>query len=62
MEQSIRLIDEQIRDLESRMLDPAFCEGTASACSRISGYYRPVECWNSGKRSEYSERTPYISL
>jgi hypothetical protein len=59
MEQSIQLIEEQIRDIESRMLDPAFCEGTASTCSRISGYYRPVECWNAGKAGEYSQRLSY---
>ena len=25
--------------------------------SRVSGYYRPVENWNPGKRQEFSERT-----
>ncbi len=24
--------------------------------SRISGYYRPVEQWNKGKQSEFSDR------
>ena len=27
--------------------------------SRIVGYYRPVNCWNEGKKQEYKERNPY---
>lgn len=29
--------------------------------SRVAGYFRPVNQWNSGKREEYNERQP-ISL
>jgi ribonucleoside-triphosphate reductase len=27
--------------------------------SRIVGYYRPVQHWNTGKRQEFSERNTY---
>ncbi|RJR31903.1 MAG: hypothetical protein C4574_00690 [Candidatus Latescibacterota bacterium] len=27
--------------------------------SRIVGYYRPVQCWNEGKKQEYAERNKY---
>lgn len=27
--------------------------------SRVAGYYRPVQCWNVGKRQEFSERRTY---
>lgn len=29
--------------------------------SRISGYFRPVNQWNAGKRSEFSERV-YLDI
>ena len=28
--------------------------------SRVVGYYRPVAQWNSGKKSEFADRKPYI--
>ncbi len=30
--------------------------------SRIVGYLRPVEQWNDGKKSEFSDRTEYNKL
>ncbi len=27
--------------------------------SRVVGYYRPVQCWNVGKKQEFSERNTY---
>ena len=27
--------------------------------SRVMGYFRPVESWNIGKKSEYKDRLPY---
>ena len=29
--------------------------------SRIVGYYRPVQHWNTGKQQEFSERNTYES-
>lgn len=35
------------------------CGETAEVYSRITGYYRPVQNWNDGKRQEYDERKEY---
>ncbi len=35
------------------------CGGQAEVYSRIVGYYRPVQNWNLGKKSEYSERKSF---
>ena len=26
--------------------------------SRVVGYFRPVDCWNDGKKSEFEDRAP----
>ena len=35
------------------------CGKTTEVYSRITGYYRPVQNWNDGKRQEFSERKVY---
>jgi len=35
------------------------CQGPCEIWSRIVGYFRPVDQWNKGKKSEYAERTEY---
>ena len=35
------------------------CGEESEVYSRIVGYYRPVQNWNHGKKSEFGERTPY---
>ena len=35
------------------------CGSPAEVYSRITGYYRPVQNWNDGKREEYDERVEY---
>lgn len=35
------------------------CGKSAEVYSRITGYYRPVQNWNDGKREEYRERRVY---
>ncbi|HPG92148.1 MAG TPA: ribonucleoside triphosphate reductase [Clostridia bacterium] len=35
------------------------CGAKAEVYSRITGYYRPVQNWNDGKREEYCERQNY---
>ena len=35
------------------------CGENAEVYSRITGYYRPVQNWNDGKREEYEERKEY---
>lgn len=29
--------------------------------SRVCGYFRPVACWNKGKKEEFKERKTYQS-
>ena len=36
------------------------CESTCEIWSRVVGYFRPVDQWNKGKKSEYKERSEYI--
>jgi ribonucleoside-triphosphate reductase len=36
------------------------CESTCEIWSRIVGYFRPVDQWNKGKKSEYKERKEYV--
>lgn len=36
------------------------CGKPAQVFSRIVGYYRPVNCWNSGKQAEFKERQEYL--
>jgi hypothetical protein len=52
-------IDRQIKEIEEKMSDPDLCFGTASTMTRVTGYYRPVENWNYGKRREYADRIEY---
>ncbi len=35
------------------------CGETTEVYSRITGYYRPVQNWNDGKRQEYADRLEY---
>ncbi len=35
------------------------CQGACEIWSRIVGYFRPVDQWNKGKKSEYAERVEY---
>jgi hypothetical protein len=52
-------IDEQIKEIIEKMNDPELCFGTASTWSRITGYWRPIENWCTGKKREYLERIEY---
>ncbi len=36
------------------------CGKKTEVYSRITGYYRPVQNWNDGKRQEYSDRKTYV--
>ncbi len=38
------------------------CHAETEVYSRITGYYRPVQNWNDGKREEYRERKTYDGL
>jgi len=58
--ENIEQIENKIMKLENKITDSELCRGTASTYSRITGYYRPVECWCTGKKSEYVERLEYI--
>jgi len=37
----------------------AKCEKKCEIFSRVVGYHRPVEQWNKGKKSEFSDRVEY---
>jgi hypothetical protein len=58
-EKQIARINEQINQIEEKINDRNLCEGSASTYSRITGYYRPVQNWNQGKREEYRQRVEY---
>ncbi len=35
------------------------CNGKTEVYSRVVGFFRPVQQWNHGKKSEYEERETY---
>lgn len=35
------------------------CQAKTEVYSRVVGFYRPVQNWNTGKQAEYSERKEY---
>ena len=37
------------------------CTRKPEVYSRIVGYFRPVQNWNDGKKTEYSNRKEYIA-
>ena len=36
------------------------CDGKTEVYSRITGYYRPIQNWNDGKKAEFLERKEYV--
>lgn len=38
------------------------CGKSSEVYSRITGYYRPVQNWNAGKKQEYTQRREYTEL
>lgn len=48
-------LKEKIQNINN---DPAL-QNTASVFSRISGYYRATDLWNTGKAEEFKERKTY---
>lgn len=36
-----------------------YCAKECEVYSRVVGYYRPVQCWNSGKQAEFADRKEY---
>jgi anaerobic ribonucleoside-triphosphate reductase len=53
-------IEKEIEEIKEKLNDPFLCEGTAMTYTRITGYYRPVEFFNTGKAQEFVERLPYL--
>ena len=37
----------------------AKCESKCEVYSRVCGYFRPVTCWNKGKKEEFAERKTF---
>jgi ribonucleoside-triphosphate reductase len=58
-DKQIARINEQIEQIEGKIKDPNLCDGSASTYSRITGYYRPINAWNNGKKEEYRQRLEY---
>jgi hypothetical protein len=58
--EELKKIEEQIKEIIVKINDPELCFGTASTWTRITGYHRPVEAWNAGKKNEYLDRIPYL--
>ena len=56
---TIEEIDNQIEEIKEKMSDPNLCDGTSQVFQRISGYFRAIEYWNSGKAQEMRERKMY---
>jgi anaerobic ribonucleoside-triphosphate reductase len=59
MDKRIEKIEEQITQIKQKLSDSHLCEGSASTYSRITGYYRPVNAWNTGKKQEMTQRLEY---
>lgn len=38
------------------------CGERCEVYSRIVGYYRPVNNWNTGKRQEFKDRKEYVTV
>jgi hypothetical protein len=55
----IERINEQIKQIDEAIANPRLAEGTSSTYSRISGYYRSVSNWNTGKKAEFEARKNY---
>jgi ribonucleoside-triphosphate reductase len=36
------------------------CNEKTEVYSRVVGFYRPIEQWNPGKKSEFSDRKEYV--
>jgi ribonucleoside-triphosphate reductase len=36
------------------------CDSRTEVYSRVVGYFRPVQNWNTGKKEEFTERKTYI--
>ncbi|MGB9812829.1 MAG: ribonucleoside triphosphate reductase [Thermovenabulum sp.] len=36
-----------------------YCSKECEVYSRVVGYYRPVQCWNSGKQAEFADRKEF---
>ncbi len=36
------------------------CSGKTEVYSRVCGFFRPVQQWNKGKKSEFKERQEYV--
>jgi len=39
--------------------DKKRCTGAVEVFSRVTGFYRPVQNWNRGKKAEFKDRLAY---
>ena len=59
MEKELAKLEAQKAAIIKAMNDTNLCANTASVFSRISGYYRATNLWNTGKAEEFKERKTY---
>ena len=45
--------------IEGKQIECPICHAKTEIWSRISGYYRPVQAWNKGKKQEFIDRKEY---
>jgi ribonucleoside-triphosphate reductase len=36
------------------------CEARTEVYQRVTGFFRPVQAWNKGKKQEFKDRVPYV--
>ncbi len=52
-------ICEEHGHLKGEHFECPYCHQPTEVWSRVVGYYRPVQCWNDGKQSEFDQRKEY---
>jgi len=50
---------EWVENHEKRRKKMKKCDKPCEVYSRVVGFFRPVQQWNAGKRSEYAERVMF---
>ena len=45
--------------MDNENLREGKCQAKTEVYSRCCGFFRPVQNWNPGKQTEFSDRTPY---
>lgn len=57
---SKELLQEKINDLEQKLAHPETLGSVCEIQARVTGYYRAVQNWNTGKQLEFKDRKTYL--